>query len=160
MFDLFGTVVHFAARVPPVQTAGTQWRSAMQWLREAAARELPQIPFDDLLTALTRVTEEIVQRRPPEYREVSSGERFRRALRQLGVGAGQAPEIATRLSLSHMSHLASMTNVRRDSVSLLAELAPRYRLGLVSNFNHAPTARRILVDHGLAEFFTAVLISD
>jgi HAD superfamily hydrolase (TIGR01549 family) len=160
LFDLFGTVVHFVARVPAIQTAGSQWRAAMQWLREAAARDLPQIAFEDLLTVLMRVTEEIVRQRPPDYREVPSRERFRRALRQLGVEAERAPEIAARLSLAHMSHLASMTAVHPGNVRLLAELAPQYRLGLISNFDHGPTVRRILTEHGLAQFFSAILISD
>lgn len=160
LFDLFGTVVRFVARVPAVQTASSQWHAAMQWLQEAAARELPRIAFEDLLTALMRVTEEIVRQRPPEYREVPSGDRFYRALRQLGVEAERAPEIAARLSLAHMSNLASMTAVHPGHVRLLAQLAPHYRLGLVSNFDHGPTARRILSDHGLAQFFNVILISD
>lgn len=160
MFDLFGTVVHFVARVPTVQTAGSQWRAAMHWLQEAAEREVPRIAFEDLLTALMHVTEEIVRQRPPEYREVPSRERFRRALHQLGVEADQAADIAARLSLAHMSHLASMTVLPTGHLHLLAELATRYRLGLISNFDHGPTARRILGDHGIAGLFTAILISD
>ena len=34
LFDLFGTVVLFAPRVPKVEVAGTAWRSTMGWLRE------------------------------------------------------------------------------------------------------------------------------
>src|SRR5512139_2326192 len=98
LFDLFGTVVHFAARVPTVEAASSQWRAAMQWLQEAAARDLPQVAFEDLLTTLMQVTQEIVRQRPPEYREVPSRERFRRALVQLGIDAISAPAVAERLS--------------------------------------------------------------
>ena len=132
----------------------------MHWLEETAERELPRIRFDDLLTALIEVTQEIVRQRPPEYREVPSRERFRRALLRLGIGAEQAPPVAERLSLAHMSHLASTTMLPPAHVDVLEQLVPRFRLGLVSNFDHGPTARRILADHGIAGFFTAIVISD
>ena len=160
LFDLFGTVVHFATRVPAVQTASSQWRAAMQWLREAAQRELPAVAFDELLAALMRVTEQIVRERPPEYREVPSRERFRRALSHLGVPDELAPAIAARLSLVHMAYLASMTAVSPGCIELLAELASHYRLGLISNFDHAQTAHGIVRAHGLAPYFSTVVISE
>jgi len=106
------------------------------------------------------VTQEIVRQRPPEYREVPSRERFRRALVRLGIGAEQAPPVAERLSLAHMSYLASTTMLPAAHVDVLEHLASRFRLGLVSNFDHGPTARRILADHGLTRFFAAIIISD
>jgi len=160
LFDLFGTVVHFTARVPAVQTAGAPWRAAMHWLQEAARQELPELRFDDLLTALMRVTEDIVRQRPPDYREVPSGERFRRALHQLGVDGERAYTTAERLSLAHMAHLASLTVLPEEHLGLLRELGARYALGLVSNFDHGPTAHRILNEHGLSGCFTTVVISD
>jgi len=160
LFDLFGTVVHFAPRVPRVEIAGTPWRSTMHWLRDAAACELPAVPFDDLLATLMAVTEEIVRERPPEYREVPSRERFRRALVRLGVATAHAPALAERLSVAHMAHLASQTVVPVGHAAVLQGLARRYRLALVSNFDHAPTARRILADHGIAQFFDPIVISD
>ena len=160
LFDLFGTLVHFAPRVPAVEVAGAPWRSAMRWLQEAAAQELPEVPFDDLLATLMLVTEEIVRRRPPEYREVPSRERFRRALVRLGVAAAQAPTLAERLSLAHMDHLASLTVLPEGHDAVLRILAARYRLGLVSNFDHGATAHRILAAHGLASFFKATVISE
>jgi HAD superfamily hydrolase (TIGR01549 family) len=160
LLDLFGTVVHFAPRVPTVQVAGNAWRSAMHWLQETAARELPQLQFDDVLAALMRVTEDIVRERPPEYREIPSRERFHRALRLLGVDAACAPTMAERLSLAHMQHLASLTVLPAGHTEVLERLAARYRLALVSNFDHAVTARRILADHGVTHFFSTIVISD
>jgi HAD superfamily hydrolase (TIGR01549 family) len=160
LFDLFGTVVHFAPQVPTVQVGGTHWRSTMNWLRETVARELPQVGFDEMLGTLMGVTEELVRQRPPEYFEVPSRERFRRALARLGVEAQCAPDMAERLSLAHMAQLASMTTLPAEHVDLLRSLAVRYPLGLVSNFDHAPTARRILAEHGLADCFDPVVISD
>ena len=160
LLDLFGTVVQFAPQVPIVEVAGTRWRSTMGWLRDAAERELPGVDFAELLASIMRVTEEIVRHRPPQYREVPSRERFRRALEGLGVDGALLPGAAERLSDAHMQHLASMTVLPAIHSELLADLARRYRLGVVSNFDHALTAHRILAMHGVAHFFDAVLISD
>src|SRR5512143_1555243 len=103
LFDLFGTVVQFQPQVPTVEVAGTPWRTTMGWLRAAAERELPHVPFDDLLPALMQVTEDIVRARPPEYFEVLSRERFRRALLRVGIATDHAGDIAERLSLAHMA---------------------------------------------------------
>jgi HAD superfamily hydrolase (TIGR01549 family) len=160
LFDLFGTVVHFAPQVPTVEVAGTARRSTMGWLRETAARELPEVRFDDLLPTLMQVTEELVRQRPPEYLEVPSRERFRRALLRVGVDGERAPAIAERLSLAHMAHLASTTRLPVGHGEVLQALAARYRLGLVSNFDHGPTARRVLAKHGVTRCFEVVMISD
>ncbi len=160
LFDLFGTVVQFAPKVPAEQGATPHWRAAMQWLEETASRELPEIAFNDLLATLLQVSEEIVRQRPPEYREVPSRERFRRALMRLDVDMARAPAIAECLSLAHMSYLASATAVPSDHTALLQQLSAGYRLGLISNFDHGATAKKILADHNLAGFFDVILISD
>src|SRR5580765_1242753 len=87
LFDLFGTVVHFAPRAP---TEGSGFGAPMAWLREAAARELPGVRFEDLLPALMEVSAELVRQRPPEYLEVPSRERFRRAVERVGFVAERA----------------------------------------------------------------------
>ena len=152
-------MVQFKPQVPAVEVAGTAWRSTMGWLRATAEHELPHVPFDELLPALMRVTEDIVRQRPPEYLEVPSRERFRRALLLVGLAPENAPDIAERLSLAHMAHLASMTLLPPEHAPLLQQLARRYQLALVSNFDHGPTARRVLSDHGIAGLFPTTLIS-
>ena len=59
-----------------------------------------------------------------------------------------------------MSYLASTTMLPPAHLDVLEQLASRFRLGLVSNFDHGPTARRILADHGITGFFAAIVISD
>lgn len=160
LFDLFGTVVEFSPQVPTLQVAGTQWRSTMGWLQPVAETMLPQVGFAELLQALLATTEEIVRDRPPEYREISSPIRFARALRRLGVEESRLDQIAGELSLVHMRHIASLTFLPAGHRELLQQVAGAYRIGLVSNFDHAPTAHRILADAGVASLFEVTLISD
>ena len=46
-----------------------------------------------------------------------------------------------------------------DTLGTLAELKKDYRLGLMSNFTHAPAAREILKRTGLESYFDTILIS-
>lgn len=159
LFDLFGTIVHFTAQVPTLQFPGEAWRSTMQWLQPDAERELPEVPFELFSAAVLEVTAEIVRARPPDFIEVLSTERFRRVLLRLGLEPARAERIAPKLCLAHMDHLASRTEMPEPHRKLLEELAPTYALGLISNFDHAPTARGILSDAGVSGFFRTTLIS-
>lgn len=160
LFDLFGTVVHFSAHVPITEVAGTRWVATMEWLRPLAADRLPAVPFESLLRALADVTRRIVEARPPDYLEVPSSERFYRALQLVGLEGNEARYTAQDLSRVHMEHLASTTYLPAGYGELLRSLARCFRLALVSNFDHGPTARDVLRRHGIADVFPAILISD
>jgi HAD superfamily hydrolase (TIGR01549 family) len=160
LFDLFGTVVHFATTVPTVAAGGERRRSTLGWLESTVAEELPGIAFPDFLAGVLGVTREIMAGRAPEYLEVSSPERFRRTLVRLGVDATLAAELAPKLSAVHMRHLASQTVLPDGHRELLASLQQRYRMGIVSNFDHGPTALAILRDHGVADAFGTITVSD
>lgn len=160
VFDLFGTVVHFlppAAQAPPT---GAVRRTAMGWLHESAMELLPGLALEDLVAALTAQSEEIVRGRPPEYLETPSAERFRRALRRIGIADDDAERIAARLSAVHMQHLADQTTLPQGHAEVLRRLVENYRLSLISNFDHGPTARGVLVRHALAGYFEPIVISD
>ncbi|HVN88163.1 MAG TPA: HAD family hydrolase [Candidatus Binatia bacterium] len=159
LFDLYDTVVTFHPRVPATQIAGTRWRTTMGWMTEAVTRELPGVAFDDFLRAITDTTAEIVRNRPPEYFEVPSPERFRRALLRLGI-AEEADAKASRLSRAHMEHLAAATELPAPHLALIRALSERFPLGLVSNFDHGPTARVVIDRHGLTTLFRSIVISD
>ncbi|MCX8072696.1 MAG: HAD family hydrolase [Candidatus Binatia bacterium] len=160
LFDLFGTLVHFSAEVTSLEAGQERWRRAMRWLAEAVAEQLPGCPFESFLEALSATTREIVGSRAPDYWEVPSVERFRRALRRLGVEGPRQQVIAHELAETHMAHLVSGTAVDPCASAVLSELRRRgYRLGLVSNFDHAPAAYRTLERHGLRSAFDAVVIS-
>lgn len=160
LFDLFGTLVRFSVRVPVLRVAGTQWHSTMPWLEEAFQRELPDVEFSRFLEAITAVTGEIVRARPPEQLEIPSPVRFERALTRMGLPSVVAQTCAPRLSLSHMQHLASSVELPDGHIDLLTALAPRFRIGLVSNFDHAATARGILDRFGLTPFLESIVISE
>jgi len=150
LFDLFGTVVHF---IPP---PGPE-RATFEWLRPALAAQRPGLSFDDFRSALLEVSSAIVAERTADLREVPSRERFHRALERVAAADHAAAET---LSQAHMAHLAVQTTMPDAHRDLLHELRGSYRLGLVSNFDHAPTAHAILDRHAVRLCFDVVLISD
>ena len=42
----------------------------------------------------------------------------------------------------------------------MRQLAAQRPVALVSNFDHGPTARRVLAAHGVGDFFSAIVISE
>lgn len=151
LFDLFGTVVHF---LPPPGAA----RGTFEWLRAPLAHHRPTIPFADFIRALAEVSAAIAEERALEHREVASRERFGRVLARFDDAID--PTAAEALSLAHMAHLAERTEMPAPHADLLRAAAARYRLGLVSNFDHAPTAHAILARCGVDRCFAVTLISD
>ncbi|MFN8644661.1 MAG: HAD family hydrolase [Candidatus Binatia bacterium] len=145
VFDLFGTLLRFRVRPDP----------AFTWLRDAFEASTAAADFDAFRAALVAVSKEIAAERAPEHREVASRERFARALARVGLG-GAAAEA---LSATHMGYLAAATELPAGHGDLVRELSARYRLGLVSNFDHPPTAQAVLARHGIHRCFAATLIS-
>lgn len=160
LLDLFGTVVHFAPEPDRAAGAGAARPPAMEWLRATAARVVPDVPFRDLVSAIVEVSGELARARAPEYVEVPSRERFRRALARAGVTGTRGAEAAAALAGAHMRYLRSLTRLPPEHPAVLRALRARYRLGLVSNFDDGATARQILACYGLEEFFEVVLISE
>lgn len=146
VFDLFGTVVQFHGRPDP----------QVSWLQAPFAAAFPGADFDAFRRALAETSRALAAERRADHREVSSAERFRRTLARLDLDDAAAAEA---LSRAHMAHIADRTHLPAGHAELLRDLARRYRLGLVSNFDHAPTAEAVLARHGVAQRFETTVIS-
>ena len=82
-----------------------------------------------------------------------------RALQRLGHAV---PPDDPRIGMAvehYFSAFGELSRLVPGTLEMLEILASRYRLGLLSNFTHAPAARAILDRLGLAPFFSTVLIS-
>lgn len=155
LFDLFGTLIF----LNPLRAAGARGiGDPSQHLRRAVRLELPGTDFAAFVKALRRVSAEIEEERRVSHRECPSPERFRRAL--IRVGAPGEWSVAERLCRAHMRGLAACAEVPSTHVAWLRSLAPRLRLGVVSNFDYAPMAHAILRRCGLAELLDPIVISE
>ena len=162
LFDLFNTVALFdPEKLPAFEWEGKTLRSTMGGVRPVVERLFPSVPFPLFFQTFTEVSRELGEVRSRDLREIPSLERFRQVLGRLGeAGSSESSARAQELSLVHMELLAAATEVPDDHQSLLAAVHGEYAVALVSNFDHAPTARAILKRWGIAAYFDTVLISD
>lgn len=157
LFDLCDTLVHFdAERLPLVEIDNQPTRTTAQAIYHAIG-PTPAVTFDAFFACLKAVTAEIAAQRDRDHREVTSQERFRRVLQRLGLPSD--PPDAMQLVSAHMTRLAAALVTPAHHRDVLADLSNQYRLGVVTNFDHAPTVREILTRDDLDRYLDTVVIS-
>lgn len=166
IFDLFQTLVFFDASKLPVVAVGSKKRPAtIVDLQERLERLDPAMRARDFLTTIDSLSREISAEKRATGREISSNERFRRALRAATQGSPTAAleeldAVADGLVDAHMGSLSRAVYCPDDRHELLSSLGSRYRIGLLSNFDHGPTAHRVLERLELARWFATRVVSD
>jgi len=162
LFDLFDTLVRFDRnRLPEVHIDGRVVRSTAGHLFPILAPHAPGVDLPRFYEALITSWQEAEQIRGTDLREVPAPERFSFLLRHLGLDPTTIPpEVLHALLACHKRELSKAAELPASHRSLLARLAPCFRLGIVSNFDYAPTAHWILEREGIAPLFDAVVISE
>ncbi len=82
------------------------------------------------------------------------------ALTRLGYDIQPEDGRITKAVDDYFSLFFSLCRLIPDVIATLSSLKDRYRLGLLSNFTHAPVVRKILDHLDLSTFFDVILISD
>lgn len=160
VFDLFGTLVFFDdTRLPVEEVAGRRIPQTIVDLEERLLRILPGVEKLDFLRALRRAGRELYEEKVTKGLEVTSDVRFAKALIALGMDEEAAFVESQGLAESHMDSLARAVICPPGRPRLLEDLAATHRLALLSNFDHAATARRVLAEAGLAGFFEVIVVS-
>lgn len=160
VFDLFGTLVFFDdSRLPMEEVAGRRFPQTIVDLDARLEALRPGLGKLDFLKALSRANRQLRDEKIAFGLEVTSDIRFATALMDLGLDEGTARREAQGLAASHMDSLARAVVCPPGRVELLRKLSGRHRLALLSNFDHAATARRVLDEAGLAKFFDVIVVS-
>lgn len=162
LFDLFDTLVLFDRnRLPVVQVNGRAVRSTAGRLYEVFRAYAPDVDLGAFADALLGSWQEAERLRSIDHREVSAPQRFRMLFERLGLDPDRVPAALVEALLSaHRQELSRAMEFPGHHGPLLARLAPLYRLAVVSNFDYAPTAKTILDAAGVADLFTAIVVSD
>ncbi len=161
LFDLFDTVVHFnREKLPLVRMNGKEVRSSTPPTFEVVRRTYSQVPFEAFHEAFVGAFREAERIRNRTHREVTALERFATTFQTLGLPwDAQAQGVAAAALDVHMHTLASTVECPLPYRDTLEWTRARYRMAMISNFDHAPTARLILEQHGIAGYFEEVLVS-
>ncbi len=161
-FDLFGTLVFFDET--KLCANGVRVSAAHRTAHHLApllARYFPGLDPEDFAAGLEAARVELREEAAGELYEYPCEERFRRALCLGGVNpaAVGGAEVAALVN-RHMENLAQAASLPPSHGPILEQLGKRFKLALISNFDHAVTARRILEREGIDRFFSVVVISD
>ena len=161
ILDMFDTLVNFRnVHLPLVHVNGREVRSTSPFVYEALKSLCATVTFEEFFHAFVgsyRTAEEIRNR---EQREVTVHERFRMLFRRLQIPEG--PEVSALMEAGiaeHTRQLARAMEFPESHRSLLDRLQSRYRLGIISNFDHGPTVEMALALHGIRDRFEAVVVS-
>jgi len=163
ILDLFGTLVEWNPHwLPTFEWGGRTWPSTIPLLipkLQAALGE--KFDLDSFVTQYNSVLSEIARQREHEdATEVTCDERFLRTLQRIKANGGQALEaLVEELTATHMEAVRAATFIPPAHADLVRQLASRYRLGVLSNFDEARTGRRIIADTGVLPLFEVVVIS-
>ena len=161
LLDMFDTLVNFnTQRIPLVQINGQEVRSTSPYVYEALKPVCRGASLGDFYQAFVgafRAAEEIRNR---EQREVTARERFRMVFERLEIP--DSPEVARFIEVGiaeHSRQLARAMEFPESHRAVLDALRPRYRLAVVSNFDHGPTVGMALESQGIRQRFEAIVVS-
>jgi putative hydrolase of the HAD superfamily len=161
LFDLFGTLITFdPGRLPELRTPAGPVRSTVAALEGLLAEWARDVPAATFWQALLSVSDEMARARAYDHIELPSRERFRRALERVGCDEATQAEAAVHLSRAHMAVIVGTTVFPPAHAELLEALRPRYRLGVVSNFDDTGAAYDILLRHGITRHLDTIIVSE
>lgn len=159
--DLFDTVLDFDRELLPlVRVDGQSYRSSSGAVYEVVRQVHAQVTLEEVFRAFVgsfRAAEEL---RKASHREVRAEERVRMFFERLGLPGedGDGP-LGRRVLAAHTAELVKAMVLPPGNREAIERLASRYRLAIVSNFDHTPTAIRGLEVHGIGHRFERVVVS-
>ncbi len=161
LFDLCDTLVTLDfSRLPTVAVNGQLVRSTSGLIHDVLKNSYPHITFDEFYSVLSETTRQLHLIRNQELREVTSEQRFQKILERLHLDSDPGAErLLSRLIVTHTDQIAQIMEFPESHQQILEKCHERYRLGLVSNFDHTPTVYRILERERVRDLFQEILIS-
>jgi len=150
-FDLFDTLI-----IPDYRILADAMTTLLKSLRESGF-VFEERPFTKAYRDAALVHMEKARK---DGRETRNRFWISEALQSLGFEVTPDDTRVSRAVDSYFALFYPSSRVIPGTAELLKKLNSRYRLGLLSNFTHAPAARELLSRAGIARFFDVILISD
>ena len=159
-FDLFDTLVMFEpSLLPKVTLNGETWNSTAQHVFTQMRGSLGGMEFADFYGPFVESHRELLDLRQKDLREYPNRKRFEIFMEKTGLKGDDG--LLEKFVRSHMESLSGAMVYPEHHTEVLLYLKEKgYRLSVVSNFDHAPTARKLLGGFGIADFFEHIVISE
>lgn len=160
LFDLFDTLVMFEpSLLPKVTLNGETRNSTAQHIFTRMRSSLGKMGFKDFYEPFVESHRELLELRKKDLREYPNRKRFEIVMEKMGLKRDDC--MLEKFLFSHMESLrGAMVYPEHHTEVLLYLKGKGYRLSVVSNFDHAPTARELLRKFGIADFFEHIVISE
>jgi len=159
LFDCVNTLyLPDAFRRPVLNIDGVAHTSTAPLLVERLAARVPELDAAALHQVQREVWKWVETERGAAHREIPAAVRFRRMLERLGLPSGD-DALVDALMRVHYDAVLGTFILPQAHVRLLDTLRSRYRLGLFSNFDHAPPLTERLQRDGLSDWLDPILIS-
>ena len=160
LFDLFDTLVMFEpSLLPKVTLNGETWNSTAQHVFTQMRSSLGKMEFTDFYEPFVESHRELLELRKKDLREYPNRKRFEIFMEKTGLKGDDG--LVEQFVCSHMEALRGAMVYPEHHTEVLLYLKEKgYRLSVVSNFDHAPTARELLAKFGIAGFFEHIVISE
>lgn len=161
IFDLFDTIINFnRSWLPATEINGSEVKSTSVAVYKVFQKFYNQVTFNDFYTAFLKSYEEFEETKRKENIELHNEERFKLMLDKLSIKINSdSKKLVEEMVLCHMGKISDAMEFPEENRDTLNTLRKRYRLALISNFDHASTAYSILDRFGIRNFFEKILIS-
>lgn len=117
------------------------------------------VEFDEFVDAYLAICRQHILQARLNNRETHNSYWIRDTLLRFGYDLpAEDPRISETIQV-YFQEFINYTRLLPGTLEMLAELKPRYRLGLLSNFTYAPAVRNIINQLGLQPYLDVVLIS-
>lgn len=163
IFDLFDTILDFNFNhLPIVELKEFRSRTTSTEVYEVFKEYYPEIGFAEFYDPFIESYKEFQEIKLKEFREFPNRNRFILMLSKMNLSPVQEQDaLIDQMVIAHMDALASCIEYPQENNKTLEKLkANDYRLAIVSNFDYAPTAHKLLEEFNLKPFFEEIVISD
>ena len=158
LFDLCNTLVVFESRRYPVLWLdGEAIMTTAGLLHRVLAKHHP-VDLEDFARTFLDVSQRLGERKEADHREISTARRMAETLEALGIAP--QPDLVETLVETHMAAVTGALVFNPAHRPLLERLSQAYALGVVSNFDHTPSALGVLEREALGTYFRTVVISE
>jgi putative hydrolase of the HAD superfamily len=161
IFDLFDTLVNFnRSQLPTADIDGVEIKSTSIEVYKVFRKFRNDVDFKDFYTAFTESYAEFEENKRKDYKEFHNRERFELMISKMNKEINcYSEELVEEMVLAHMGKIANAMEFPQENRDTLNTLRNKYRLAIISNFDHAPTAYGILERFNIRSLFERIFIS-